>query len=263
MDLLRITMQRSGIPVTVSEKSGVLELWLIQPDYEAHAMQVLNDFKTNPPPPETMQVRRQTGTLSSLWRMLAQQAGLFTFIVALTVLSVYVMQWFIAPEPTLRALLFTPGGAGPIDWGQPWRLFSPMLLHFSAMHLIFNLFWWWYLGGRIELQFGTYILVAVTFFTAVVSNYAQWAFSGPLFGGLSGVVYGLFGFAIVVAWRKPWSPLALPPALIVFMVGWLLLGFADVLFVNMANEAHLAGLLSGLLFGAIVRTLRLGRKASW
>lgn len=262
MDLLRITMRQHGIPVTVSEKGGVLELWLIQPGYEAHALQVLNEFKVNPPTPESIPRVQQPKVVAGLWHSLAKQAGLFTFLMTLTVLLIYISQTFLAPETTLRALLFTPNGASHVDWGQPWRLISPILLHFSAMHLIFNLFWWWYLGGRIELQYGSYLLITATVFIALVSNYAQWAFSGPLFGGLSGVVYGLFGFATVVAWRQPWSPLALPPALIFFMIGWMLLGFADLLFVNMANEAHLAGLLSGLLFGGIVRTLGIGRRTS-
>jgi GlpG protein len=28
-----------------------------------------------------------------------------------------------------------------------WRYFSHALMHFSVMHILFNLLWWWYLGG--------------------------------------------------------------------------------------------------------------------
>lgn len=256
MNMLQIVMQRHGIPVTVTERGGTLELWLIQQSYEALAQDVLRQFRDNPPTPESMPLRRQVSATRSLWHTLASQAGIVTFLVFVAVLLVYAFQWFIAPEATLHALLVTPGGVPELHATQPWRLITPMLLHFSAMHLIFNLFWWWYLGGRIELTFSPWMLITVTLVTAIISNYAQWAYSGPLFGGLSGVVYGLFGFAIISAWGRRYSPLALPPALLVFMIGWLALGFTDLLMVNMANEAHLAGLLSGLLLGAVVRILK-------
>ncbi|HAD47374.1 MAG TPA: rhomboid family intramembrane serine protease, partial [Idiomarina sp.] len=82
----------------------------------------------------------------------------------------------------------------------------------------------------------------------------QYVVSGPNFGGLSGVVYGLLGFCWLYSFGRR-TPLWLPPGLIVFMVGWLILGYTGVLWVNIANEAHLAGLLSGCLAGVVVRLL--------
>ncbi|HCA76013.1 MAG TPA: rhomboid family intramembrane serine protease GlpG, partial [Alteromonas sp.] len=81
--------------------------------------------------------------------------------------------------------------------------------------------------------------------TALVSNLAQLMVSGPNFGGLSGVVYGLVGFVWITGWLRPQWGLYLPKAIVGFMLVWLLLGFADVLWVNMANAAHTAGLISG------------------
>lgn len=31
-----------------------------------------------------------------------------------------------------------------------WRYFTHALMHFSLMHILFNLLWWWYLGGAVE-----------------------------------------------------------------------------------------------------------------
>lgn len=28
-----------------------------------------------------------------------------------------------------------------------WRYFTHALMHFSLMHILFNLLWWWYLGA--------------------------------------------------------------------------------------------------------------------
>jgi hypothetical protein len=49
-----------------------------------------------------------------------------------------------------------------------------------------------------------------------------------------------------------------PPALFLFMIAWLLLGFIVVLdlfgFGSVANYAHLGGLISGILFAMIYKS---------
>ena len=49
----------------------------------------------------------------------------------------------------------------------------------------------------------------------------------------------------------------LPPAIYIFMIVWLLLGFLGVLkifgFGSIANYAHLGGLISGLIFGMLTK----------
>lgn len=257
IEMLQRILQRSGVPVTVVERGSSLELMLIQPGYESVAKEIIRDFKANPPNVEEFinqqksQPKEPQGP--ALWQILARQAGVVTFIVFLAVLITALMQWLIAPTETISQLIFTPRGVPELSFSQPWRFITPILLHFSATHLVFNLFWWWYLGGRTELAYGSGILAIVTIITAIVSNYFQWATSGPLFGGLSGVVYGLLGFAMVVAWKKPSHPLSLPPFLLIFMIGWLLLGYTDILWVNVANQAHAVGLISGIVLGFIIR----------
>ena len=58
-----------------------------------------------------------------------------------------------------------------------------------------------------------------------------------------------------MAWQRPSHPLYLPPGLIGFLLFWLVLGYTDLLWVNVANTAHTAGLISGLLVGAVMRGL--------
>lgn len=88
---------------------------------------------------------------------------------------------------------FTPL-ADSLAAGQWWRLFTPMLLHFGILHLAMNGMWYWELGRRIESRQGSINLLGLTLLFSLVSNYAQFAWSGPsLFGGLSGVLYGLLG----------------------------------------------------------------------
>lgn len=246
-------LQRAGIPATAAERGGKIDILLIQPGYEATAEEVIQAFKRNPEQFADQTPLFTAASSPSLWRLLARQAGIITLFVFAAVLITALMQWVIAPELTISGLLFTPLGIPDLNFQQPWRFISPILLHFSATHLVFNLFWWWYLGGRIELRYGSGTLVLITIVTAVVSNYAQWLSSGPLFGGLSGVVYGLLGFVMIVTWQKPSHPLSLPPFLFIFMIGWLLLGYTDILWVNVANEAHAFGLISGIVLGFVFR----------
>jgi GlpG protein len=136
---------------------------------------------------------------------------------------------------------------------QLWRWITPALLHFSVTHLVFNLLWWLLLGAALERQFGSIRLLNFTLVTAVISNAAQFFLVGTNFGGLSGVVYALFGFCWLSQKRYPRPRPLISDGLAIFMVAWLLLGFADVLWVSMANWAHLAGLLAGLMLALLMK----------
>ena len=137
-----------------------------------------------------------------------------------------------------------------------WRLMTPMFIHFSPTHLIFNSLWIYILGREIEQLDGKIIFIFLILFTSIVSNYLQYSFSGPsLFGGLSGVVYGLLGYCFVSETFLRINKFSFPPAIYIFMFVWLLIGFTGFLdllgFGKIANFAHLGGLLSGILSGYI------------
>ncbi|WP_370278226.1 rhomboid family intramembrane serine protease [Pontibacterium sp.] len=133
-----------------------------------------------------------------------------------------------------------------------WRLISPIFVHFSPLHILFNLLWVWVVGSRIEVLQGRIALLGLVLFSGVLSNLAQFYVSGPLFGGMSGVVFALLGYSWFWDRRNPHQAFGLPPALMGLMVGWLALGYTGVLesmgFGAIANTAHLVGLLAGLAF---------------
>ena len=76
---------------------------------------------------------------------------------------------------------------------------------------------------------------------------------GVLGGGMSGVVFGLLGFAWVKTRHDPNSGLVLRSDVFVFMMIWLLLGFSGILKsafgISVANWAHAGGLIAGVLAG--------------
>jgi len=137
---------------------------------------------------------------------------------------------------------------------QVWRLLSPDFVHFSVMHLVFNLLMLWFLGGQVEHRQGRGRLFLLFIVCSVIPNIAQYLESGPYFGGMSGVVYGLVGYCWL--WDRLHSGVfVFPSALMGLSVAWLVIGYTPLtealLIGKMANSAHLFGLLVGLLVAII------------
>ncbi|ACA84363.1 rhomboid family intramembrane serine protease GlpG [Shewanella woodyi] len=153
-------------------------------------------------------------------------------------------------NPIYEYLSFFGAAPGP-DLSQFWRIFTPILLHFSALHIIFNLLWWWYLGGKIENKLGVAPLFILLLVAGTVPNLVQYYVSGPNFGGLSGVVYAVVGYTWIMGVKRPELGIGLPPAYIGFMLLWLVFGFTDLFGLSIANCANVGGLVVGLLQGFI------------
>ena len=139
-----------------------------------------------------------------------------------------------------------------------WRLITPMFIHFSLTHLVFNCLWIYVLGSKIEQIDGHITFINLVIFSSIISNLAQHFFGqSALFGGLSGVIYGLLGYCMIIEIDTKQERYDLPPALYLFMLIWLALGFLGILnlfgFGNVANYAHLGGLISGIIFAMITR----------
>lgn len=156
-----------------------------------------------------------------------------------------------------------PGVLGLLREGEAWRWFTPVFLHFSVWHLGFNCAVVVELGRRVERVVGAGGLWSLVIWLGLVSNLAQYAFGGgPLFGGLSGVAYGLLGYIVVrhrlepgeAAWRLP---AGLPIVLIAFLV-ILSLGVTEPFGLYVANAAHWGGLLAGALAGVLIGARRGG-----
>ena len=137
---------------------------------------------------------------------------------------------------------------GAIFDGEVWRLFTPMFLHFHIFHLLFNMLWLRDLGGVIETRRGKWKYLGLVLLISGISNVGQGIVSGPSFGGMSGVVFGLFGYIWMQARYVPNSGFFMPPNLVMLMLIWLVVCFTGV-FGPIANTAHTAGLLTGMVAG--------------
>jgi len=170
--------------------------------------------------------------------------------------------FYLSATGWLGYLTFTPfevvNGRPVFDsmHGQYWRLVTPAFLHFGWLHIVFNSLWLWELGGKVERVMGHINMFLLFLVIAIVSNGSQFAFGGAgIFGGMSGVVYGLLGFSWVAPLFQPAWRIQPAPALMLFMVGWLvvcMVGLVEVLgFGAIANAAHLGGLICGAVLGAL------------
>ncbi|MFK7831050.1 MAG: rhomboid family intramembrane serine protease [Congregibacter sp.] len=264
---LSALLWQQQVPHRVAEEGGMQLVKLARAEDEQKAQRLLAGWKSGELQvtlrrvPRATADRRGSGAAPKLVGALlrAPVTGLLIFFSVAGFLLVYLD----GSLSVVSALTFEPftleGGRVVFSQapGQAWRLLTPVFLHFGWMHIVFNSLWCWDLGGRIESALGSVNLAGLFLVTAILSNYAQHLWTGPLlFGGLSGVVYGFLGFAWVAGKLNPrWNGLAPATPIMLFMVGWLLicvLGFVDVLGFSVANAAHVGGLLTGAILGAVL-----------
>lgn len=252
-----------GIANTIDVEPDRFAIILSQEENVPRAKQVLQHFMTNPQDARYWQASWHTGQLiqqpldgansvglrqiiHNLWA----RSGVFTLSIALICVVIYGLLLSIG-QAVFDALSY------PTDikhTHEYWRLISPVFLHFSAMHLIFNLIWWWDLGGLIERTQSKMQLFGVFLATALLSNLGQSLAFGNAnnFGGLSGVVYGLLGYVWLYPLANPRVGFRLNTAIVIFMIAWLAIGYSGILdnvLGKMANDAHLIGLLTGVILG--------------
>lgn len=138
--------------------------------------------------------------------------------------------------------------------GEFWRPFGPAFLHFGVLHILFNMMWIKTVGGAIEFVRGTRRFVALCLIIAAISNIAELFWSGPYFGGASGVVFGLIGYVWMKGKTSPRDGLGLEPRTVTYSIAWLVICMTGALGA-IANAAHLVGFLTGIVIGA--------RRAIW
>lgn len=153
----------------------------------------------------------------------------------------------ILPASDLLSLL--GGISNPLIFLQT---LTPMFLHFGELHIIFNLLWLWYFGRQLEVVQSSWVFLLLVIATSFVGNTAQYLYSGAAnFGGLSGVVYGLVGYAWVLHNFVPGKRLKVNESLfLVFMVALVLMELLASSWI--ASAAHFGGLVAGLLAGVAV-----------
>jgi rhomboid protease GlpG len=144
--------------------------------------------------------------------------------------------------------------------GEVWRLVTPIFLHFDIMHIVFNMIVLYSFGAAVEDRRGSLFMLALVLGLAVLSNVGQaietsWRDQVPLFGGMSGVGYGLFGYVAIKAKFDSRERYFLSPMTTFMALLWFALcilrdippftGLLAGAIPPIANTAHAVGLLAG------------------
>ncbi len=158
------------------------------------------------------------------------------------------------PEPTLAWILR----------GQVWRCVTPNLMHVNLIHLGLNMLVFVYLSRVIEPRRGRLGFLAVILMTGVGTVLGSHLLDSTRTGiGMSGIVYGLIGYAWIKMQYDPGLNIGIHPRFFFLAIIYLLLGFqlqinrqilaiddADVpIMLRIDNFGHLSGLFTGFLVG--------------
>lgn len=135
-----------------------------------------------------------------------------------------------------------------IQDGQIWRVFTPAFIHFSILHIVFNMMWLWDLGRLIEEREGKTWYIILLALLAALSNIGQFYSTGPNFGGMSGVVYGLLGYLWIRGKCDPSYGMQLRKEIVVMMLIWFVVCLTGLVG-NIGNMSHGVGLVVGMLLG--------------
>ncbi|MCC9606345.1 rhomboid family intramembrane serine protease [Blastopirellula sp. JC732] len=145
-----------------------------------------------------------------------------------------------------------------IEAGQVWRLITPIFPHGGLMHIVFNMWMWYSFGGILERRLGSgrylAMVLGLTLFANIASAMASIYISGnggELYAiGISGVLFGLFGFAWAKSTFEPQFGIYLPGQMVIVMMFWF--GLCWMGYVgNIANWGHTCGLVAGVIAGFI------------
>lgn len=208
---------------------------------------------------EDREAQARTYTAGRVWAGSAQRLEPLTTALILISIGVAILSRLGNDIAALRPLMITPvaESGGWVTWypglpevrdGQVWRLITPMFIHFGVLHLVFNMMWLKDLGGMVERAKGTWFLAILVTVVAAASSLGQYALSGPMFGGMSGVIYGLFGYVWMKGKYSPGCGMGINQQTVTWMLVWFALCFTGLLG-HIGNGAHAFGLAVGVAWG--------------
>ncbi len=235
-------LERQGISAQFTRAdNGTLGLF-VESESEVHLAHDVYRVTVGMPP--KFEVPAETIAMSKI------PFGALTKSIIVVCVFVSVLMW-IGDASVVRSYLLISNyqnGLPEIMAGEWWRVFTPAIVHFGFMHILFNMLWFKSLGSMIEYTRGYAFLALLVFISAVFSNLLQWSLKGPLFGGMSGVLYALLGFVWMTKRFNPEEEFSLPKQDVAMMIGWFVLCLTGLLG-PIANLAHAGGLFVGMIWG--------------
>ncbi len=173
--------------------------------------------------------------------------------------SVFVAAW-VAPGEYVRLLPSLP--LDEMGW-QWWRLVSANFTHFRLWHIAGNMLVLLLFGPPVEKMLGRSLFLGLYLVSGVVALLAV-SFRGSACVGASGALFAVIGALFVLGWsRRKQSEAMLGFAALALLGGIFFMASGPILHavfgLLIANDAHVAGLVMGLLLGALLERRNLGK----
>jgi len=155
-------------------------------------------------------------------------------------------------------------GLQPATWtNEPWTVLTSMFMHSGFLHILANMFTLFFLGSYLCNMIGDKWFIIIyfvggiigSFFFILFSLYTSLSNANSLVIGASGAVFAVAGALTALAPKMKVMIFPIPapiPLWVAIIGGFLLMSFLP----GIAWEAHLGGLLVGLIAGFVLRKRR-------
>ena len=140
-----------------------------------------------------------------------------------------------------------------VTTGEWWRLFSAMFLHAGLLHIAFNSYALYIVGGVVEQELGRWRFAVLYAVTGLCASVASYAIGSPLIPsvGASGAIFGLFG--VFFAYNYQRRHLAFYAARMRSMGTLILINLVITFTIRGIDwRGHLGGLTTGIIGGLAV-----------
>lgn len=136
-----------------------------------------------------------------------------------------------------------------IEQGEYYRLVTSAFIHYGLLHLAFNMFGLYLLGGALERYAGTWRFAAVYLLSALSGSFGALLLSpDALTAGASGAIFGLMGALVVLERQRGIALLggSIGPLLLVNLI------FTFAYAGSISVGGHLGGLAGGVVTGFLL-----------
>jgi membrane associated rhomboid family serine protease len=141
---------------------------------------------------------------------------------------------------------------------EPWRMLTSVFAHASIIHILLNMYTLWIFGSILEPMLGRLRFLGLFLISGFAGSVGVLLLGNPLqpVVGASGAIFGMFGAFFIIQRRLGGNATQIL-VLVALNIG---IGFLPGL--NIAWQAHVGGLIGGVLVGLIyVETRKASRRA--
>ncbi|OJX80773.1 rhomboid family intramembrane serine protease [Leifsonia sp. 71-9] len=211
--------------------------------------------------PECMAEQRATAPKTKpAWipRLTGAGAPVVTYAIIAVCVVVFILQSLpVIGTQVTQAIQYAGVYSDPRAF-EPWRMLTSVFAHASIIHILLNMYTLWIFGSILEPMLGRLRFLGLFLISGFAGSVGVLLLGNPLqpVVGASGAIFGMFGAFFIIQRRLGGNATQIL-VLVALNIG---IGFLPGL--NIAWQAHVGGLIGGVLVGLIyVETRRASRRA--